>query len=50
MWAWMIAATKVLHNYLGPIFGILLVILLVSLIKDNIPKSTTSSGLRKVAV
>ncbi|TVU91748.1 MULTISPECIES: formate dehydrogenase subunit gamma [Halomonadaceae] len=38
IWAWMIAATKVLHNYLGPIFGILLVILLVSLIKENIPK------------
>ncbi|HSP32386.1 MAG TPA: formate dehydrogenase subunit gamma, partial [Halomonas sp.] len=37
-WAWMISASKVLHNYLGPIFGVLLVILLVSLIKDNIPK------------
>ncbi|MGP9685664.1 formate dehydrogenase subunit gamma [Halomonas sp. AOP25-F1-15] len=37
-WAWMIAASKVLHNYLGPIFGILLVVMLVSLIKENIPK------------
>ncbi|MFI8750826.1 formate dehydrogenase subunit gamma [Vreelandella lionensis] len=38
VWAWMIAASKVLHNYLGPIFGVLLVIMLVSLIKENIPK------------
>lgn len=37
-WAWMIAASKVLHNYLGPIFGILLVVMLVSLIKENMPK------------
>jgi formate dehydrogenase subunit gamma len=38
VWGWMIAATKVLHNYLGPIFGVLLIILLVSLIKENLPK------------
>ncbi|HAA44737.1 MAG: formate dehydrogenase gamma subunit [Halomonas sp. 54_146] len=38
VWGWMISASKVLHNYLGPIFGVLLVILLISLIKDNIPK------------
>lgn len=37
-WAWMISASKVLHNYLGPIFGILLIVLLVKLLKDNIPK------------
>ncbi|RUR31924.1 formate dehydrogenase subunit gamma [Vreelandella andesensis] len=38
VWAWMISASKVLHNYLGPIFGVLLVVLLISLLKDNIPK------------
>ncbi|GGW57022.1 formate dehydrogenase subunit gamma [Vreelandella hamiltonii] len=38
VWAWMIAASKVLHNYLGPLFGILLIVLLVKLLKDNIPK------------
>ncbi|WFE69905.1 formate dehydrogenase subunit gamma [Halomonas sp. M1] len=38
VWSWMTSASYVAHNYLGPIFGILLVILLVSLIKDNIPK------------
>ncbi|AVI62286.1 formate dehydrogenase subunit gamma [Halomonas sp. GFAJ-1] len=37
-WGWMISASKVLHNYLGPLFGILLVVLLVKLLKDNIPK------------
>lgn len=37
-WGWMISASKVLHNYLGPIFGILLIVLLLSLLKDNIPK------------
>ncbi|PCF95948.1 formate dehydrogenase subunit gamma [Vreelandella nigrificans] len=37
-WGWMISASKVLHNYLGPIFGILLIVLLISLLKDNIPK------------
>lgn len=37
-WAWMIASSKLLHNYLGPIFGILLVIMLISLVKENIPK------------
>ena len=38
VWAWMISTSKVLHNYLGPLFGILLVILLLMLIKENIPK------------
>ncbi len=38
VWGWMVAASKVLHNYLGPIFGVLLVIMLISLIKENIPK------------
>ncbi|MBZ5488485.1 formate dehydrogenase subunit gamma [Halomonas aquamarina] len=38
VWAWMIAASKLLHNYMGPIFGVLLVIMLASLIKENIPK------------
>ncbi len=37
-WASMISASKILHNYLGPVFGILLVVLLLKLLKDNIPK------------
>lgn len=37
-WASMISGSKLLHNYLGPIFGILLVVLLLKLLKDNIPK------------
>lgn len=37
-WSSMVSASKVLHNYLGPIFGVLLVIMLISLIKDNLPK------------
>ncbi|XGA80355.1 formate dehydrogenase subunit gamma [Halomonas sp. CH40] len=38
VWSSMVSASKVLHNYLGPIFGVLLVIMLISLIKDNLPK------------
>ncbi|MDR5898650.1 formate dehydrogenase subunit gamma [Halomonas vilamensis] len=37
-WASMISGSKLLHNYLGPIFGILLVVLLLKLLKDNMPK------------
>jgi formate dehydrogenase subunit gamma len=38
IWAGMMSGTKVLHNYLGPLFGILLVILLVRLFMANIPR------------
>ncbi|WP_300270746.1 formate dehydrogenase subunit gamma [Halomonas sp.] len=37
-WGAMISASKLVHNYLGPIFGILLVILLVKLFVHNLPK------------
>lgn len=37
-WAGMMSTTKLLHNYLGPLFGILLVVLLVRLLKHNLPK------------
>ncbi|MGS2742201.1 formate dehydrogenase subunit gamma [Halomonas sp. LS-001] len=37
-WASMISGSKILHNYLGPVFGILLVVLLLKLLKDNLPK------------
>lgn len=37
-WASMISGSKLLHNYLGPIFGILLVVMLLKLLKDNMPK------------
>ncbi|MFW6344751.1 MAG: formate dehydrogenase subunit gamma, partial [Halomonas sp.] len=34
-WGTMIAASKVAHNYLGPLFGILLVVLLARVLKHN---------------
>ncbi|MDR5886171.1 MULTISPECIES: formate dehydrogenase subunit gamma [Halomonadaceae] len=37
-WGWMVSSSKLLHNYLGPIFSVLLIVMLVSLIKDNMPK------------
>ncbi|MFP4137711.1 MAG: formate dehydrogenase subunit gamma [Halomonas sp.] len=37
-WGAMVSASKVVHNYLGPIFGILLVILLAKLFVHNLPK------------
>jgi len=37
-WAAMMSGTKLIHNYLGPLFGILLVVLLVRLLADNIPR------------
>ncbi len=37
-WSGMISASKLVHNYLGPLFGILLVILLLRLFKENLPK------------
>lgn len=38
VWAAMMSGTKLIHNYLGPLFGILLVILLVRLLAANIPR------------
>lgn len=35
-WAWMVSSSKTLHNYLGPLFSILLIVMLVSLIKENL--------------
>ncbi|MDR5892537.1 MULTISPECIES: formate dehydrogenase subunit gamma [Halomonas] len=37
-WAWMISASKLAHNYLGPLFGILLVVLLARVLRHNWPK------------
>ncbi|WFM69712.1 formate dehydrogenase subunit gamma [Halomonas sp. CKK8] len=37
-WAAMMSGTKLIHNYLGPLFGILLVILLLRLLAHNIPR------------
>ncbi|MFD2190000.1 formate dehydrogenase subunit gamma [Pistricoccus aurantiacus] len=38
-WAPMIAGTKLLHNYLGPLFGILLIIILAKWLKVNLPRA-----------
>ncbi|PMR70624.1 formate dehydrogenase subunit gamma [Halomonas heilongjiangensis] len=38
VWAGMISASKVAHNYLGPLFGILLIVLLARVLKHNWPK------------
>ncbi|GHC26571.1 formate dehydrogenase subunit gamma [Aidingimonas halophila] len=37
-WASMISGSKLLHNYLGPVFGILLIIILAKFLKHNLPK------------
>jgi formate dehydrogenase subunit gamma len=37
-WGAMISASKVAHNYLGPLFGILLVVLLLRVLRHNWPK------------
>ncbi|WP_355660078.1 formate dehydrogenase subunit gamma [Halomonas salifodinae] len=36
-WGAMISASKVAHNYLGPLFGVLLVVLLLKLLRHNLP-------------
>lgn len=38
-WAAMMSGTKLIHNYLGPLFGVLLVILLLRLLSHNMPKA-----------
>ncbi|MBE0487792.1 MAG: formate dehydrogenase subunit gamma [Halomonas sp.] len=46
VWGAMISASKVAHNYLGPLFGILLVVLLARLLKHNWPKRHDLSWFR----
>ncbi|EWH03773.1 formate dehydrogenase subunit gamma [Halomonas sp. BC04] len=38
VWGGMISASKIAHNYLGPLFGILLIVLLARLLKHNWPR------------
>ena len=38
VWGAMISASKLAHNYLGPLFGVLLVVLLARVLKHNWPK------------
>ncbi|MFY0988941.1 formate dehydrogenase subunit gamma [Halomonas sp. C05BenzN] len=38
VWGAMISASKIAHNYLGPLFGVLLVVLLARVLKHNLPK------------
>ncbi|MFO8046697.1 MAG: formate dehydrogenase subunit gamma [Halomonas sp.] len=40
VWASMISGSKLLHNYLGPLFGILLIVLLARVLKHNWPNRT----------
>lgn len=37
-WAGMMSGTKILHNYLGPLFGALLIIILAKFLVRNLPK------------
>lgn len=37
-WAPMISGTKVVHNYLGPLFGIMLILVLAKFLTVNLPK------------
>jgi len=46
-WAAMMSGTKLIHNYLGPLFGILLVILLAKLLVHNLPKKHDLDWFRK---
>lgn len=38
IWGSMISASKLAHNYLGPLFGVLLIVLLARMLKHNWPK------------
>ncbi|AXY41530.1 formate dehydrogenase subunit gamma [Halomonas sp. JS92-SW72] len=38
VWGSMISASKLAHNYLGPLFGVLLIVLLARVLKHNWPK------------
>ncbi|MDN3520837.1 formate dehydrogenase subunit gamma [Halomonas ramblicola] len=46
-WGAMIAASKQVHNYLGPIFGILLVIILAKFFLRNLPRRHDLTWFRK---
>tara|TARA_B100000700_G_scaffold97975_1_gene110296 strand:+ start:102084 stop:103136 length:1053 start_codon:yes stop_codon:yes gene_type:complete len=47
VWAAMMSGTKLLHNYLGPIFGILLIVILAKFLKMNIPNKTDWEWFKK---
>lgn len=47
VWGAMISASKVAHNYLGPLFGILLIIILARFLKHNLPKRHDLEWFRK---
>lgn len=47
VWASMISASKVAHNYLGPLFGILLIVLLARVLKHNWPKKHDLAWFKK---
>ncbi len=46
-WGAMVSASKLVHNYLGPLFGILLLILLAKLLVHNLPKKHDIDWFRK---
>ncbi|APX93044.1 formate dehydrogenase subunit gamma [Halomonas sp. 1513] len=47
VWGAMISASKVSHNYLGPLFGILLLIILAKFLKHNLPKKHDLAWFKK---
>ncbi len=46
-WGAMVSASKLVHNYLGPLFGVLLLILLAKLLVHNLPKKHDIDWFRK---
>ncbi|MBB3189088.1 formate dehydrogenase subunit gamma [Halomonas cerina] len=46
-WAGMMSTTKLLHNYAGPLFGILLIVLLARLLRHNWPRKYDLAWFRK---
>ncbi|QJQ96613.1 MULTISPECIES: formate dehydrogenase subunit gamma [Halomonadaceae] len=47
IWATMISLSKVSHNYLGPLFGVLLIIVLAKFFKHNLPKKHDITWIKK---
>ncbi|WP_051530290.1 formate dehydrogenase subunit gamma [Halomonas halodenitrificans] len=47
VWGAMVSGSKLLHNYLGPLFGILLIVLLARLLVHNLPKKHDLEWFRK---
>jgi formate dehydrogenase subunit gamma len=47
VWAGMMSTTKLVHNYLGPVFGVLLVVLLLRLLHHNLPKKHDLTWFKK---